>query len=53
MPRDVVRPSVLSKGDDGMPCPMSFDSVSCPMDLWYATPNVVRPYVLLKGNDGI
>ena len=27
---DVVRPFMVSKGDDGMPCPMSFDRLCCP-----------------------
>ena len=27
---DAVRPFVLPKGDDGMPCPASFDRVCCP-----------------------
>ena len=44
--RDIVRPCVLSKGDDGMPDPMSFVSVFCQMVKIACTPNVVRPSVL-------
>ena len=47
---DIVRPCMLSKGDDGMPCPTSSDRVCCPRAMRKChTPH--RQCVSHKGNN--
>ena len=48
---DVVRPCVLPKGGDVMPCPMSSDHACCPRAEMSCHAQSCRPCVLSKGGD--
>ena len=48
---DIVRPCVLSKGEDVMPCLMSSDCVCCPKAMMSCHARRCRPCVRSKGGD--
>ncbi|TMW80697.1 hypothetical protein EJD97_016477, partial [Solanum chilense] len=50
---NVVRPCVLSKGNDGIKYPTSSDRVCCMRVMMTCHVDVVPPCVLLKGDDSI